>query len=251
MRHRIHHRKLNRTSEHRRALRRNLAQSLIEHGRVTTTVAKAKDLRPFIERLITLAIKTRRRAASDDRAGSLQARRRIHRLLGDRATIDKDHRDAYEAMSDAQRARTLRMVSGRRFRTGEPKGRLAFTAESVTHRLLETIAPRFEDRPGGYTRVIRLAKRRIGDASFLAVVQLVGEEEAPTSLTKPGKSSRKRRTDGRYAMAIRTAKRWTDKGSSGEPDARARAKEASAPSDDAEPDTGDRGDGDAAKAESD
>ena len=63
------------------------------------------------------------------------------------------------------RAKTMRMASGRRHRTGDPKGRLAFTAESVTHRLIETVAPRFEDRPGGYTRLIRLAERRIGDAS--------------------------------------------------------------------------------------
>ncbi|MCH8829123.1 MAG: hypothetical protein IID45_06050, partial [Planctomycetes bacterium] len=61
--------------------------------------------------------------------------------------------------------KTLRMASGRRYRTGEPKGRLDFTAESVTHRLLFTVAPRFEDRPGGYTRLIRLPRRRLGDAA--------------------------------------------------------------------------------------
>ena len=59
MRHRIHHRKLNRTSQHRRALLRNMAQSLIEHGQITTTIPKAKNLRPYIERLVTLAVKSR------------------------------------------------------------------------------------------------------------------------------------------------------------------------------------------------
>ncbi len=212
MRHRIHHRKLNRTSEHRKALRRNMAQSLIEHGQVTTTLPKAKDIRPFFERLVTLAVKARTRAAQNDAAGSLRARRAIHHLLGDRAIIPKEHQDAYEGMTDAARARTLRMASGRRYRTGEPRGRLAFTAESVSHYLIEKVAPRFEDRPGGYTRLIRLAKRRIGDNSALAMIQLVGDEEAPLSLTKPARSARRTRTDSRYAMAIRVAKAWSGKG---------------------------------------
>ncbi len=59
MRHLVARRKLNRTSEHRGALRRNMAQSLFEHGQITTTLAKAKDLRPFVEQLITLARKAR------------------------------------------------------------------------------------------------------------------------------------------------------------------------------------------------
>jgi large subunit ribosomal protein L17 len=193
------------------ALRRNLAQSLIEHGRITTTDAKAKDLKPFFERLVTLAIKVRKSKEEDDNAAALRARRAIHRLLGDRAMIPVDHRATYDGMSDATRARTLRMASGRRHRTGEPKGRLAFTAQSVVHRLINTVAPRFEDRPGGYTRLIRLPNRRLGDKSLLAVLQLVGDEEAPTSLTKPRKSSRRRRTDARYAMAIKAAKQWAKK----------------------------------------
>ncbi len=206
MRHRVHHRKLNRTSEHRQALLRNMAQSLIEHGQITTTIPKAKNLRPYMERLVTLAVKTRRLTAASDVAGALRARRGIHRLLGDRGLIPKDHRSAYEDMSDARRAKTMRMQSGRRHRTGEPKGRLPFTAESVTHRLIESIAPRFEDRPGGYTRLIRLAQKRIGDAAPVGVLQFVGSEEAPTSLTKPAKSARKRRADARYSMAIKLSK---------------------------------------------
>lgn len=208
MRHRIHLRKLNRTSEHRKSLLRNMAQSMIEHGQITTTLPKAKTLRPFLEKLLTLAVKTRKLTALDDTAGALRTRRAIGHLLGDRGIIPKAHRDAYAAMPDAQRAKTMRMPSGRRFRTGEPKGRLVFTAESVTHRLIETIAPRYEDRPGGYTRLVRLPDRRIGDNSQLAVLQLVGEEVAPGSLTKPGKTARKRRADARYAMAIKVAKSW-------------------------------------------
>ncbi len=206
MRHRIRQKKLNRTMEHRKALHRNLAQSLFEHGQVKTTVPKAKDLRPFCERLITLAIRVRQRQASGDAAGSLTARRCLHKLLGDRGMIPKEHQEAYDGMSDAARERTMRMPSGRRHRTGEPRGRLAFTAESVTHRLIEKIAPTFEGRAGGYTRLIRLAERRIGDASFLAIVQLVGNEEGPGPLTKSSKTARRKRADARYSMAIKLGK---------------------------------------------
>ncbi len=108
-----------------------------------------------------------------------------------------------DALKKAQASRLTR-----RYRTGEPKGRLAFTAESVVHRLINTVARRYEDRPGGYTRLIRLPKRRLGDKSPLAMLQLIGGEEVPTSLTKPRKSSRRRRADARYAMAVKAAKRW-------------------------------------------
>jgi len=188
---------------HRKALRRNLAQSLIEHGQIRTTLTKAKDVRPFVERLITLARYARLRAASGDAAGSLTARRQIHKLLADRSIVPQASRDEYGGMSDAHRRRALRMPSGRRFRTGDPKGRLAFTGESVIHRLVSDVAARYEDRPGGYTRIIRLADRRVGDHSPLALLQLVGDEEPPTSLTKPGKSARRRRSDARYSAAVK------------------------------------------------
>ncbi len=211
MRHRVHHRKLNRTMEHRKALRRNMAQSLFEHGRIATTVPKAKDLRPFAEKLITLAVRVRRCRDGGDTAGALTARRTIHKLLSDRSMVPSAHKAAYDAMSDAARAKTMRFSSARRHRTGEPKGRLAFTAESIIHRLIESIAPRYVDRPGGYTRVIRLAGYRIGDSSRLAMLQLVGEEEAPGTLTRPGKSARRRRADSRYALAVSTAKARSQK----------------------------------------
>lgn len=205
MRHRKQHRKLNRTSEHRLALRRNMAQNLFEHGSITTTLPKAKDLRPFAERLITLAVRTRKHASSDP-AAALRARRAIERLMGDRAIVPVDFQNDYDAMSDAARAKTMRMPSGRRHRTGEAKGRLAFTAESVMHRLIEKLAPRFEDRPGGYTRVIRLAGVRLGDAAPKAVLQLVGDETAPGAVTKPDKTARRRRADARYGFAVKLSK---------------------------------------------
>lgn len=211
MRHRIHQRKLNRTSEHRRAMLRNMAQNLVEHGRITTTLAKAKTLRPFFEKVVTLAVRTRKLAAASDPAGSLRARRRLEQVLGDRGIVPKDHQAEYESMSDAHRTRAMRMQSGRRHRTGEPKGRLAFTAESVMHRLIETIALRYQDRPGGYTRLLRLPRPRLGDCSPVAMLQLVGAEEPPVSLTKPAKSARKVRADARYAMAAKAAKSWAGK----------------------------------------
>jgi large subunit ribosomal protein L17 len=177
MKHRVKSRKLNRTSAHHKAMQRNLAQSLIQHGRITTTVQKAKDLRPFVETLVTLA-----RGA---REGSITARRRIHKLLSDRSFIPDERQADYDNMSMAQRAKTLRARSGRRYRTGAPKGKLAFTGESITHRLITGIAERFGDRPGGYTRIIRLGKRRLGDGGELAVLEWVGSEESPGALTNP------------------------------------------------------------------
>lgn len=179
-------------------MQRNLAQSLFEHGQVRTTLPKAKDIRPFAERLITLAKKAR--------AGSLTARRQIHKLLSDRSMVPAEHRETYDSMSNAKRAAALRAVSGRRHRTGQPKGRLAFTGESITHRLINTIAPRYEDRPGGYTRLIRLADPRLGDHSPQAIIQLVGEEKSPGAVAKPAKTARRRRADARYSLAVKATR---------------------------------------------
>jgi large subunit ribosomal protein L17 len=205
--------------EHRKAMRRNLAQNLFEHGEIRTTLTKAKDLRPYVERIITLAVQARRAGAAGEKSASLSARRRIHRLLSDRAIIPEANRDDYNAMSDAHRAQALRMRSGRRYRTGEPKGRLAFTAESVTHRLIEKVAAKYMDRAGGYTRIVRLPDWRIGDASSLAILQLVGQEEEPGAITRPKKTSRKRKADARYALAVATSKKRGKKSEKSRPEA--------------------------------
>jgi large subunit ribosomal protein L17 len=207
MRHRIHFRRLNRTAEHRWALRRNLAQSLFEHGSITTTLPKAKNLQPFAEKLLTMAIRAHKAKKAGQPQDELAARRSIQQLMGDRVIIPAANRADYEGMSDAARAKTVRMPSGRRHRTGEAKGRLAFTADSVTRRLIEGIAPKFLERPGGYTRIIRTASRRIGDATHLAVIQLVGNEQSPGSLSKPEKGARRRKADARYGLAIKVSKK--------------------------------------------
>lgn len=193
MRHRVAGKKLNRTTSHRTATLRNLAQSLVEHGQIRTTLPKAKALRPFVERLITMAKKARE--------GDLGARRRVMQTLCDRAIIPSDHRDAYEEMSDAGRAKVLRARTGRRHRTGEARPGTAFTAESVVRRLIETVAADFDDRDGGYTRIIKLSDTRIGDGTPLAIVQLVGQEEDPGSVRHPSPTARRRRAEGRYDMA--------------------------------------------------
>jgi large subunit ribosomal protein L17 len=198
MRHLIQNRKLGRTSEHRLALRRGLAQSLFEHGQIVTTLPKAKDVRPFVERLVTLAKKAH--------AGDLPARRRLEKLMNDRGLIAADHREDYELMSDAGRHKTKRARSGRRYRTGEAKAGLKFTAESVVHRLIDSVAPRYLERPGGYTRIIKLARRRIGDNSQRAILQLVGDEQKPGHVTKPKKTARQKRIERLYAAAARVGK---------------------------------------------
>ena len=147
MRHRVAGRRLSRTSEHRLAMRRNLTASLFEHETISTTGDKAKEIRSFAEKLITLAKK-----------GTLAARRRAISLLGDRDII------SYE--------------DGRAVKTG-----------TVVGKLFSELGPRYLDRPGGYTRIIRLALRRLGDNSQLVLLQLVGEEEAVKP--KASKPSRK------------------------------------------------------------
>jgi large subunit ribosomal protein L17 len=140
MRHQVSGRHLGRTGAHRRALRRNLAASLFEHGTISTTIEKAKFVRPFAERLVTLA-----------KDGSLHARRRAIALLQDRNICEIED--------------------------GEP-----VKVTTVVKKLFEEIGPRFAERNGGYTRIIRLPLRRIGDNGQLAMLQLMGE--AVTSSVK-------------------------------------------------------------------
>ena len=147
MRHRVAGRRLSRTSEHRLALRRNLAQSLIEHETISTTIQKAKEVKPFAERLITLA-----------KRGKLEHRRRAISLLGNRDIVE---------YADGQATK---------------KG-------TVVGKLFSELGPRYLSRPGGYTRIIRLSLRRLGDNGELVLLQLLGEDEP---LKKERKTSGKK-----------------------------------------------------------
>ncbi len=169
MRHRKAGHKLGRTEAHRRATLRNLAAGLFEHGQITTTVAKAKALQPFAEKLITRAKK-----------GDLHSRRIVAAKLTDRIMADDEDR--------VERNRYGELRSGPRL---------------VKH-VMEEIAPRFADRAGGYTRIIRLGKRRIGDASELCVIQLVGDEDGPE--IRGQKGNRRKAADRRAAFASKVLK---------------------------------------------
>lgn len=149
MRHRIAGGQLNRTSEHRLALRRNLAASLFEHETISTTLQKAKHVRSFAEKLITLSKK-----------GDLASRRRAIAILGDRNIFDEGDNGP------------------------EKKG-------TVIGKLFSEIGPRYLDRNGGYTRIIKLSKRRLGDNGQLALLQLIGENEKAEPKAKPKKKSAK------------------------------------------------------------
>jgi large subunit ribosomal protein L17 len=119
MRHRVGHRKLQRTSSHRQALFRNMAAALIKHEQITTTVAKAKELRPYVEKLVTLAKK-----------GGLSNRRIAHSRIMD---------------------------------------------EVQERKLFDVLGPRYADRNGGYTRIIR-AGIRASDAAPIAVIEFVDRD---------------------------------------------------------------------------
>ncbi len=138
--------KLGRNTAHRRAMWRNMAVSFFTHGQITTTVPRAKSIQPFLERLITLA-----------RKGDLTARRRIIQALGDRYMVRNDKDE------NAQRNKYGELVD----------------APRVVKKIMEEIGPKFADRAGGYTRIVRLGKHRLGDGGDLCVLQLVGNEEGP------------------------------------------------------------------------
>ena len=120
MRHRYSGRKLNRTSQHRQMLFRNMAQALIKHEQIVTTLPKAKELRPVVERLITLG-----------KRGDLHARRLAHARLRD---------------------------------------------DAMTRKLFEVLGPRYQERNGGHTRVMK-AGFRYGDSAPMAVIELVDRDE--------------------------------------------------------------------------
>ena len=120
MKHRIKGKKLNRTSSHRKALFKNMAQAIIKHEQIITTLPKAKTMKPIVDKLITLAKK-----------GSLHAKRQAYSKLRDDKMVTK---------------------------------------------LFGTLATRYADRAGGYTRVLK-AGYRYGDAAAMAVIELVDRDE--------------------------------------------------------------------------
>jgi len=169
MRHLKAHRKLGRPTEHRISLLRNLATSLVNsrEDRIVTTLPKAKELRPFIEKAITLS----RRAAS---------------LEGNGAEVQGVHLRR-QAASYFHAGNFRRAITTRRGQIPPPRS----AGVAALKRLFDELGERFKDRPGGYTRIIKMG-RRAGDGAELAIIELVDnarEKEAQTS-------SKKRATKG-------------------------------------------------------
>jgi len=168
MRHLKAHRKLGRTSEHRHSMLRNLATSLINSRdeRIVTTLPKAKELRPFVERAITLS--RRARSLTDDDAGALHLRRQAAGFFHAGNT-------------------SMSSLTGKRGQL-----RPARTAGvAALRRLFNELGERYKDRPGGYTRILKLGHRD-GDAAELAIIELVDnprEIEAAEAAKKRAKAA--------------------------------------------------------------
>ena len=137
MRHRKAGRRLGRNASHRLALMRSLTMALIRHERIITTVAKAKEVRPFVEKLVTLAKK-----------GTLHARRLVAARLGPMADAEVNPGDGDDA-----------------------------DHRPVLVKLFADLGPRFADRPGGYTRILKRHERRLGDAGPTAFIEFLKEGE--------------------------------------------------------------------------
>lgn len=157
MRHLKSHRKLGRTTEHRISLLRNLATSLIiaDKEYIITTISKAKELRPFVEKVITLA-------------------RRAENVTGDDAATQKVHLRRQAAKFFHAGNRNFKDEQSRfRGAKGTPKEAIERTAGvKAVQRLFSDLGTRYKDRNGGYTRIIKLG-RRSGDNAEMAVIELV------------------------------------------------------------------------------
>ena len=157
MRHLKAHRKLGRTTEHRMSMLRNLATSLIiaDKEHIVTTVQKAKELRPFVEKAITLAKKAAN--IENDETG----------LLG--VHLRRQAAPFFHAGNSTFKAAQSRF----RGKKGEPKEKIERTAGvKAVQRLFNELGPRYKGRDGGYTRIIKLGRRK-GDNAEMAVIELV------------------------------------------------------------------------------
>ena len=150
MKHRISTRRLGRPTDQRLALLHNLVTSLLWHGSVITTSARAKEARSLAEKLITLA-----------KQDTLHRRRLARRLLMPRTGLirmkEGAHREA-DAGGEAEQTRQA--------------GQSASSVETSVRHLFEHVAPQYQDRPGGYARIIRLGPRR-GDGASKVMLQLI------------------------------------------------------------------------------
>ena len=168
MRHLRAHRKLGRTTEHRMSMLRNMATSLINASdeRIITTVPKAKELRPFVERVITLSRRARTLQGEDTVAQALHLRRQA-------ATF-------FHAGNRQQAPSTGKRGGPRAPRTA---------GVAALKRLFDELGERYRDRPGGYTRIIKLG-RRDGDNAELAIIELVDNPREVAATSSKAKSAK-------------------------------------------------------------
>src|SRR6476469_7713351 len=174
MRHLQAHRKLGRTSEQRMSLLRNLTVSLINsrEERIVTTLPKAKELRPFVERVITLSRKASNLEGDDTGARALHLRRQAAGFF---------HAGNMEAAA----------LSGKRGQLRAPRT----AGMAALKRLFDELGERYKDRPGGYTRILKLGQR-VGDNAELAIIELVhnpNELQALASAKKRKAATRKKK----------------------------------------------------------
>ncbi|GAA5508297.1 bL17 family ribosomal protein [Novipirellula caenicola] len=174
MRHRRRGRVLGRSPSHRKALLKNLASALFlterdatyddnapkVAGRITTTLHKAKEVRPLVEKCITIAKKSLA-AAEEARKYEAPAERGTEEYKKWRASDDWAKWAAARAPVVAAQRRVVQLIGDRQ----------------ATRILFDTIAQRYADRPGGYTRILRLATPRLGDAGTRAILELVGKND--------------------------------------------------------------------------
>ncbi len=192
--------KLGRTSTHRLATLRNLACSLLEHGQIVTTIPRAKAVQPFVEKIITTAKK-----------GTLHSRRNVIAKLGwdrpgfewlyiPKGATDKEKEHVQKLSDRASKYFDIPKGDGvERNRYGELR-----KAPKIVKHVFDNVVPRFRDRAGGYTRIVKLGRHRIGDAGEMCVIQFVGAEEGPEIGGKP--STRRRIADRRTAFAAKVRK---------------------------------------------
>jgi large subunit ribosomal protein L17 len=210
MRHRVAHRKLGRKTEHRLALLRNLCTSLITHERLITTLPKAKELRPFAERAITLG---KRALAADAPESSLHNRRM--------------------AAAYFFGGNTNRLPDGGYKRQQAPRT----AGVAALDKLFDELASRFAERPGGYTRILKLGARR-GDGAEMALIELLGseaksvhEDEKKDEKKKGrrffGRGRKKEAPEASSSSEEKPAKKTAKSGAAGKPAARSPKKKES------------------------
>ncbi|MGE3109252.1 MAG: 50S ribosomal protein L17 [Phycisphaerales bacterium] len=200
MRHRRAGYRLGRTTAHRASTLRNIAAALFEHGQVTTTIPKAKAVQPLVEKIVTLA-----------KRGDLHARRLvIAKLGGDRQGFDWLYLSKKPSEDEKKSVAELRDRASAYFDVPDSSqvernryGELRKAPKLVKH-IFEHVAPRFQGRAGGYTRIVKLGRHRIGDGSELCVIQFVGAEQGPEIGGRP--STRRRIADRRTAYAAKVRK---------------------------------------------